>query len=569
MSGHYIVCGLGYVGFRTAALLRRLGHEVTVVALRARPELVRAARKLGVRVMSGDACDRVTLQRAGVRSAHAILVLTDEDLVNLEIALDANSLCPQLPVVLRLFDQALAQHLEGVFDLRRSFSIAELAAPSFAAAGLGQQVVGSFDLEGTLYIVGRALVHEGSDLARMKVCDLAAHLRLAAIAADVGGDRKVLHPGSEVPLAEGSRVTLVGSLAAWRALPHGMPREPEESLGERLRSNFNGSHWSALLRYVLKHAPAPLRLAFLALNAIIALSVFVFHAYLDLSFVDALYFIIQTVTTVGYGDIPLRHAPAPLKLYACMLMLLGSASVALLYSILTDFIVAFRFHQILGHQGVQTRGHVLVVGLGHVGYRVVEELRRAGVKVVAVERDPDGQFVEAVREHTTVLVGDGRTRDTLLKAGMERAEALIAATNNDTANLSAGLAARQARPGMRTVLRLVDAGFARKVEASLGIDVALSAASLSAPAFVASALHQDVVGAFVEGSRLFAVVQCRTPIEWRGVRPSGLGQTHQAVIILRRKAGDAAFSPASSNDPLTLDEWVVAIHWHALAPGEA
>src|SRR5207244_9831373 len=100
------------------------------------------------------------------------------------------------------------------------------------------------------------------------------------------------------------------------------------------------------------NAPLPLRSAFLLVNMVIALSVLVFRVALDLTLVDALYFIITTVTTVGYGDITPRSAPAVVKLYACVVMLLGSAGIAILYSIITDLIVTARFQQLVGRRRI-------------------------------------------------------------------------------------------------------------------------------------------------------------------------------------------------------------------------
>src|SRR5204863_7190707 len=152
-------------------------------------------------------------------------------------------------------------------------------------------------------------------------------------------------------------------------------------------------------------APLPLRTVFIALNLLILLSVFVFHAAMSLSFLDALYFIVSTVTTVGYGDITPHHATPWLKVYACFVMLLGSLTVATLYSIITDFIVTARFQEMLGRQRTPDAGHTVLVGLGNVGYRIAEELHRAGTPVIAIERHAEGPFAEPVRGWAHVVIG--------------------------------------------------------------------------------------------------------------------------------------------------------------------
>jgi hypothetical protein len=143
MSAPILVCGLGAVGYRVVRLLGRLGEPVTVVTLEAREEQVRAVEAKGARVLRGDARDETLLRVAGLDQARALIAATDRDPVNIEIALDARRLRPDLPLVVRLFDQHLARRLEAAFDLRRALGVSALAAPGFAAAALGERWVGT------------------------------------------------------------------------------------------------------------------------------------------------------------------------------------------------------------------------------------------------------------------------------------------------------------------------------------------------------------------------------------------------------------------------------------------
>src|SRR6185369_13432587 len=120
----------------------------------------------------------------------------------------------------------------------------------------------------------------------------------------------------------------------------------------------------------------------------------------------------------------------------------GSAALATLYSLVTDFVLTARFEQLLGSQKTPKGGHVVVAGLGNVGYRIVEELRAAGVPVVTIERSADGPFVETVRRSTPVVVGDARLAETLEQANASRARAVLAVTGDDAANLAIALSAR-------------------------------------------------------------------------------------------------------------------------------
>lgn len=141
-------------------------------------------------------------------------------------------------------------------------------------------------------------------------------------------------------------------------------------------------------------------------------------------------------------------------------------------------------------------GHVVVCGLGHVGYRVVQELHRAGVGVVGIERSAEG-FVEAVRQlGVPVLVGDARRDELLVQAGVERARAVVCATNDDLVNLEVALDSKRMSPTVRVVLRMFDQRLATKVGGALELDETFSTSALSAPLVALQATTEGVRGVY-------------------------------------------------------------------------
>lgn len=547
MTQHFIVCGLGLVGYRVVHLLRRLDEPVTVVTQGGREDWLHEVQARGATVVCGDARDHDVLRKANITGARALIAATGQDLVNIELVLDAKELCPDLPIVLRLFDQSLARHFEAAFAVRRALGMSALAAPSFVAAALGEQVAASFAIEGTLFAVGHVTLDEDSPLVGLSRQQVGEQHHLAVFAREQGSASEP--PSAQSTLLPGNRVTMLGTAASWeqQTRPTDNTRSRTRLRRERLKNAaqyLNPRLLVGFARQVWRNAPLPLRAVFTVLNLLIFLSVFVFRYAMDLSFVDALYFIITTVTTTGYGDITPRNASDVLKLYGCLVMLLGSATIATLYALLTDFIVTARFQQVLGRQRIPQENHTVVVGLGNVGFRIVEELRRAGVPTVVIERDPDSEFVETVRAHALVLIGDARLPDTLGKANVAKAHALISATSDDAVNLSVGLSVATINPAVRTVLRLFDAEFARKVQAGLNIDMALSASLLAAPTFVAAALYPDVGAAFVLDDQLCMVLSRTAGDAWQNQTPAQLRAEQNVDVLMVRRATDHGYAPA-------------------------
>ena len=105
------------------------------------------ARELGVPLVIGDASRAETLREASIETARSLVVLSTDDVTNLEAALHARAVRPDLRVVLRLFDGDFAQRVQKVFGITSSKSVSLLAAPAFAAAILERDVIGTIPVK--------------------------------------------------------------------------------------------------------------------------------------------------------------------------------------------------------------------------------------------------------------------------------------------------------------------------------------------------------------------------------------------------------------------------------------
>jgi Trk K+ transport system NAD-binding subunit len=140
---HHIVCGLGGVGYRIATHLHATGHQVAVVEQDANNRFLPAVKALKIPVIIADANLPSTLETLNLATAQALMVVTSDDTVNLEIALTARSLAPQVPAVVRIYDAEFAQQVQQVFEFDQVLSPMDLTAPTFAAAALGGRILGN------------------------------------------------------------------------------------------------------------------------------------------------------------------------------------------------------------------------------------------------------------------------------------------------------------------------------------------------------------------------------------------------------------------------------------------
>jgi voltage-gated potassium channel len=196
MKDHVVVCGLGHVGFRVLQELRALGEEVIAIE-RKEGDFVELARGAGMPVKIGDARVDALLEEIGIPRAKAVVCATDDDLANLEIALDAKRMNPNIRVVMRMFDQRLAAKVGGALELEQSFSSAGLAAPLVAMQATVRGVRAAYRLGETLRVTAEARI--GKSSAKITVSELEERASCRIVAIQQGEKSARTARGAESP----------------------------------------------------------------------------------------------------------------------------------------------------------------------------------------------------------------------------------------------------------------------------------------------------------------------------------------------------------------------------------
>lgn len=159
------------------------------------------------------------------------------------------------------------------------------------------------------------------------------------------------------------------------------------------------------------------------------------------------------------------------------------------------------------------QNHIIVCGAGKIGYRVVLELLKYERDVVVIEADENGRFVEKIKNlNIPFLFADARRSENLYKAGVEKADAIIPATDDELANLDIALDAREINPQIKVVLRMFDGDLARRVEKGFGIHTAFSGSALAAPVFATAALRLNIKHSFYIGENLLHLSEIKIAV---------------------------------------------------------
>ncbi len=184
-------------------------------------------------------------------------------------------------------------------------------------------------------------------------------------------------------------------------------------------------------------------------------------------------------------------------------------------------------------------GHVVVCGAGRIGYRVTTRLLDMGQDVVIIERREDGAFVPILRDlDVPVLIDDVKNPKALERVNVRGASAIVCATDDDLANLNAGLDARRVNPEIRVVLRLFDDDLGAKMRDVLGAEV-LSSSALAAPAMAVAALDPRVIHSFLVGTQLMVVSEFHGRGPLVGMDLAAVRRAHGMIALSRRDARGA------------------------------
>jgi voltage-gated potassium channel len=201
-----------------------------------------------------------------------------------------------------------------------------------------------------------------------------------------------------------------------------------------------------------------MRYALFALACAIAFGTLGFHLIEGWSLSESLYMTVQTVTTVGYGDMPPQSDHG--RAFATIFMIMGVGTVAYALSSTVQSIVQSEIVHTLGERRryremSKLHNHFIICGVGRVGSRIIREMQRSGVPFVAIESDAK-KVAGLMESGAHVLVGDATLEETLRSAGVERASGLAACLPDDADNVYVVLTARDLKRDLHIVARAVE-----------------------------------------------------------------------------------------------------------------
>ncbi len=224
-------------------------------------------------------------------------------------------------------------------------------------------------------------------------------------------------------------------------------------------------------------------------------------------------FYLTLLTALGGGSADL-HASGVVQVVGAVLVVVGVLLVPALTAAVVEVVVKARLAVAAGGLTEPVADHVVVVGLGNVGTRVITELHAFGAEVVAVDKAADARGVQVARElGIPVIIANGNSPETLRAASIATCRALVVVSTDDVTNLETALLGRSVYAGgdpsrrLRIVLRLFDQEFADRVKRAFAINISRSVSYLAAPAFAAALFGREVIDTISIGRRVLLVAE--------------------------------------------------------------
>lgn len=208
---------------------------------------------------------------------------------------------------------------------------------------------------------------------------------------------------------------------------------------------------------------------------------------------DAVYYVIVSIATVGYGDITPVTAEA--KWFSLSVILLGTGAFTAAIGALVIPAIEKRMAAAVGHMTPSEltflEDHVLVLGYGELTESILERVAADADVVVVTEDTSDATTLDD--DEVAVLTGDPTDTRTLQDARIDSARGVVVATEDDARDVLAVIAARQANPDVHIVAAASDPHHVDKLEV-VGADEVVSPTVIVGRLLGTSVLEASPVG---------------------------------------------------------------------------
>ena len=501
----FLVCGLGSLGQHCVTTLKQFGVIVNAIDL-IQPQYWEVSDLFSQlnKLIIGDARDPNILTQAEVQNCRAILIVTDNEKVNLAIALAARLLNPQIRLVVRSAKENLNQLLGKQLGNYVAFEPTELPAPAFAVAALEEEILGFFYLEEQQITIIKRQINLAEPWCNSPIYQLNNRYRKVISYAnnetELSSD---FYEWDTDEVIQANDKIIYLELPEFKAKKHSDNSQKNQFIfGQALRSFFKLNprqiknliinYWSWIQENPIRNLVFSSGLILVSL-LVSGTLIFFFH-YPEATLREAFYGT-AVLLLGGFGDIfggikQDDNFPWWLQFFSLITTLIGVIFVALLNGLITERLLSTKF-KLSRRNPIPTQDHVVIIGLGRVGQRVATLLQRFKQNLVAVS--------STVTESDITLkipLVTGNIIKSLEKVNLATAKGIIAVTNDEMLNLEVALMGYSVNPNIRLVIRTSEQRFSDNLAKLLPYSAFICNSAVVAEAFTGAAFGENILSLF-------------------------------------------------------------------------
>ncbi len=515
----FIVCGLGSLGQQSVIKLKKFDYdpfEVAVTAIDRQAidtwEIDDFPDQLAMPPIIGDCRREDVLRKAGIEKSRAILIVTSNESTNVECAIAARRLNPNIQIILRSSRHSLNALLERQLGRFVALDATELPAMTFALAGLGDDTVSVFSIGRHRFRIVERFVRAGEPRFDQKRIQALHQGRFRLLDFEpvesppqplgwATTASSVFHRWQPyVQVSAGDRIAYIEVVAD--------TSEPEKRAKllptiNQLIEDWKTGDWRRRLRNWRQSSEQSTGRV-LATVLVTALVLWITGTLLlkatgpSISWVKAIS-LGAILLLGGYGDVfggfSTSGIPGWVQL-ACLMITVTSILVVLgVLGLLADQLLSSRFDFLQKRPRIPRRHHVVVIGLGRIGRKVTSLLLELNQPLVAVDKQ-----LSHPELLTQVPLLIGNIVEELSAANLATAKSIIAVTDDQMLNLEVALLASEKNLGgsriFSPVVRTRSQSFSDNLGALMPQAKAFCPYALSADAFAGAAFGENILGLF-------------------------------------------------------------------------
>jgi len=484
----FIVCGLGSLGQHSVFNLKKFTYreyEVKICAInRVQPEIMEFdlfSELLDQPIIVGDCRRSEVLLKAGIDSCRGILLVTSNENVNIETAIAARRLNPNVHIVVRSSRQNLNQLLKDQLGNFVALDPVDLPAAAFAVAGLGEGTLGLFQLgDRKLRVVERSI--ESDDYRFLRTPAYLLHKKNARLLsiADPNSERLFFQWEPDTIVQVGDKIAFIEFV------------ENDFSTTSRQYSELT-ILWGIITAIVLWGIS----------------SIVLFLNVPNISWQKAIS-ASMILLLGGFGDVfgGLGEDQVPLwvVIFCLSITLISLLFVLGVVGLIADSILSAKFEFFKRSLPLPTRDHIVLIGFGRLGQRIADLLFKLQIPFVIVSENPhDCDLADKVPWFT------GNIIEELSKTNLAKAKSILSVTDDQMLNLEAALLARDAAKKinrqMNLAIRTYDRYFSENLAELLPSSQSFCAYALSAEAFAGAAFGENMLSLFRLNQRTVLVAE--------------------------------------------------------------